>query len=143
MGAHSTASLLAGAAGGLMAHQFVDDPGRDAGVLQPGREGVPRVVGTMQIHGLQQRITGRRQRSPTLLTVLAGAGDQVGSHKLAQGDLMVAPMSPTYSSATPPTSTSASWNSSSSVANCGSWPSGPPPPDPEHCPPERVCHLIT
>jgi hypothetical protein len=33
-GTHGTAPLLADAAGGLMAHHLVDDPGRDAGVFQ-------------------------------------------------------------------------------------------------------------
>jgi hypothetical protein len=51
--------LLAGTAGGLVPHHLIDDPGRDAAVLQPGRKGVPKVVGTVQIHGLQQRVTGR------------------------------------------------------------------------------------
>jgi hypothetical protein len=40
MGARGAAPLLAGAAGRLMAHHLVDDPGRDAGVFQLGREGV-------------------------------------------------------------------------------------------------------
>ena len=53
VGAHGASALLAGAAGGLVSHDLVDDPGGDAGVLQPGREGVPEVVGAMQIHGLQ------------------------------------------------------------------------------------------
>ena len=47
--AHGTALVLAGAAGGLVAHQLVDDPGRDAGVLQPGRVGVAEVVGAVQV----------------------------------------------------------------------------------------------
>src|SRR5215213_11564573 len=33
----------------LVAHEFVDHPGRDAGVLQPGREGVPEVVGATEL----------------------------------------------------------------------------------------------
>jgi hypothetical protein len=45
VGAHGAAALLAAAAGRFMAHQLVDDPGRDAGVLQPGGEGVAEVVG--------------------------------------------------------------------------------------------------
>jgi hypothetical protein len=87
VGAHGAAALLAGAAGRLMADQLIDDPGGDAGVFQPGREGVPKVVGAVQIHGLQQRVTGRGQRPPTLLAVLAGAGDQVGGDQLGEGDL--------------------------------------------------------
>jgi hypothetical protein len=50
VGAHGAAALLAAATGRLMAHHLIDDPGGDAGVLQPGREGVPKVVGAMQIH---------------------------------------------------------------------------------------------
>jgi homeodomain-containing protein/DDE superfamily endonuclease len=87
VGAHGAAPLKAGAAGGLVPHHLIDDPGWDAGVFQPGREGVPKVVGATQIHGLQQRIAGRGQRPPTLLTILAGAGDEIGSDELVQGDL--------------------------------------------------------
>ena len=47
VGAHGTAALLAGAAGGLVAHHLIDHPGRDAGVFQPGREGVAEVVGSV------------------------------------------------------------------------------------------------
>jgi hypothetical protein len=57
-----------------MAHQLVDHPGRDAGVLQPSGEGVPKVVGAVQVHGLQQRVADRGQRQPALLAVLAGPG---------------------------------------------------------------------
>jgi hypothetical protein len=46
VGAHGAAAVLAGAARGLVTHQFVDHPGGDAGVLQPGRVGVAEVVGT-------------------------------------------------------------------------------------------------
>jgi hypothetical protein len=77
---HGTAPLLAGAAGSFVAHHLVDDRGRDAGILQPGREGVAKVVGAVQIHGLQQRIRGRGQRQPALLSVLADATDQLGKH---------------------------------------------------------------
>ena len=87
VGTHGTAPLLADAAGGLVPHHLIDDPGGDAGVLQPGREGMAKVVGAVQIHGLQQRVTGRGQRPPTLLTVLTGAGDQLGRDEFAQGDL--------------------------------------------------------
>jgi hypothetical protein len=58
MGAHGAAELVGAATGGLVAHQLVDHPGRDAGVLQPGREGVPKVVGAAQAHRLEQRIPG-------------------------------------------------------------------------------------
>jgi hypothetical protein len=85
-GPHGAAALLAAATGRLMTHQLVDDPGRDASVLQPGREGVPKVVGAMQIHDVQQRVTGRGQHPPTL-TVLVGGRGQVGSDQLGEGDL--------------------------------------------------------
>jgi hypothetical protein len=47
-------------AAGLVAHQLVDHPGGDAGVLQPGREGVVEVVGAVQVDGIQQGITSNR-----------------------------------------------------------------------------------
>ena len=87
VGAHGAAPLLAGAAGRLVPHHLIDDPRGDAGVLQPGREGVAKVVGAVQIHGLHQRVAGRGQRPPTLLTILVRVGDQVGGQQLAQGDL--------------------------------------------------------
>ena len=87
VGAHGAAPLLTEAAGGLVPHHLVDSPGRDAGVLQPGREGVAEIVGAMQIHVLQQRVAGRRQHPPPLLTVLTDTGNQLGGHKLAQGNL--------------------------------------------------------
>ena len=62
VGAHGAAPLLAGAAGGLVAHHLVDHPGWNTGVLQPGREGVPEVMGAVQVHGRQQRIADRGQR---------------------------------------------------------------------------------
>ena len=75
VGAHGTAALLAAAAAGLVAHQLVDDSGGDAGVLEPGGEGVAEVMGAVQVHGLQQRVAGCGQRSPTRLTVLAGTAE--------------------------------------------------------------------
>ena len=45
VGAHGAAQVLGAAGAGLMAHQLINHPGRDAGVLQPGREGVPEVMG--------------------------------------------------------------------------------------------------
>jgi hypothetical protein len=44
-----------------MAHQLIDYPGREAGVLQPGREGVPEVMGAAEIDLVQQRVAGRGQ----------------------------------------------------------------------------------
>jgi hypothetical protein len=87
VGAHGAAALLAGAAGSLVPHHLIDDPGGDAGVLQPGREAVADVVGAAQVHGLQQRVAGPGQRPPPLLTVLTSAGDQLGRDEFAQGDL--------------------------------------------------------
>jgi hypothetical protein len=87
MGAQGAAPLLAATAGGLMAHHLIDDPGRHAGVFQPGREAVPKVVGAVQIHGLQQRVAGRGQRPPTLLTIPVRVGHQLGGHEFAHGDL--------------------------------------------------------
>jgi hypothetical protein len=39
-----------------MTHHLVNDPGGNAGVLQPGREGVAKVVGAMQVDGLKKRV---------------------------------------------------------------------------------------
>ena len=47
VGAHGTALVLPAATGGLVAHQLIDDPSRDASILQPGGEGVANVVGTV------------------------------------------------------------------------------------------------
>ena len=76
--AHPGPSGIHGWLGWATRVPLVDDPGRDAGVLQPGREGVAEVVGAIQIHGRRQRVTGRGQRPPPLLTVLTSAGDQLG-----------------------------------------------------------------
>jgi hypothetical protein len=48
-----------GSAGGRVAHQLVDHPGRDAVVLQPGREGVPEVVGAAQVQAEQMPLRPR------------------------------------------------------------------------------------
>jgi hypothetical protein len=50
--------MAAGPSAGLVAHQLVDHPGWDAGVLQPGREGVAKVVGAVQVDRLQQGMVG-------------------------------------------------------------------------------------
>jgi hypothetical protein len=68
-----------------MAHHLIDDSGRDAGVLEPGREGVAKVVGTVEIDAVQERVGGSRQRHPLRLVVLAGVGNQVGRLKFGQG----------------------------------------------------------
>jgi hypothetical protein len=43
------AASTAAAAG--VAHQLVDHPGGDAGIFQPGREGVAQVMGAVQVPG--------------------------------------------------------------------------------------------
>jgi hypothetical protein len=48
-GAGPAATVQFAVPAALVTHEFVDDPGRDAGVLQPGREGVPEVVGTAEL----------------------------------------------------------------------------------------------
>ena len=82
--AHPGPSGIHGWLGWATRVPLVDDPGRDAGVLQPGREGVAEVMGAVQVHGLQQRVARRRHRPPIRLTVLAGAADQVGSDLVVQ-----------------------------------------------------------
>jgi hypothetical protein len=52
------AALALAPAAGLVAHQLIDHPGRDAGVLQPGREGVPGLVGAVQVDRLKQGMLG-------------------------------------------------------------------------------------
>jgi hypothetical protein len=42
-----------------MAHELIDHSSRDAGVLQPGRKGVPEVMGAAEIDSVQERIAGR------------------------------------------------------------------------------------
>jgi hypothetical protein len=54
VGAHGAALVLPAATCGLVPHQLVDDPGGDAGVFQPGREGVAEVMGAVQVDRLQQ-----------------------------------------------------------------------------------------
>ena len=51
VGAHGTAALAA-ATSRFVAHQLVNDPSRDAGVLQPGRVGMAEVVGAVQVDRL-------------------------------------------------------------------------------------------
>jgi hypothetical protein len=61
VGTHGAAQVLGAAGAGLVAHQFIDHPGRDTVVLQPGREGVPEVMGAAEIDLVQQRVSGRGQ----------------------------------------------------------------------------------
>jgi hypothetical protein len=69
-----------------VAHQLVNHPGGDTGVLQPGRVGVPQVVGAVQLDRIQHEITGDRQRRPPagqlVLAVVVDCG-QTGSVQLA------------------------------------------------------------
>jgi hypothetical protein len=45
-GADAAATLPLPVAAALVTHQLIDDPGGDALVLQPGREAVPKIVGS-------------------------------------------------------------------------------------------------
>jgi hypothetical protein len=56
VGAHGTAQALVAAAGGFVAHQFIDYSSWDAGVLQPSGERVAEVMGPMQVDGIQERV---------------------------------------------------------------------------------------
>jgi hypothetical protein len=82
------APAKAAAAAGLVAHQLVNHPGGDTGVLQPRRVGVPEVVRAVQLDRIQQGITGDRQRrlpAGQLVLVLAVHCGQTGGVQLAQG----------------------------------------------------------
>jgi hypothetical protein len=86
VGADRAPAEVAAAAAGLVAHQLVDHPGRDAGVLQPGRVGVAEVVGAVQVDRVQQGITGDRQRRPSAgQLVVVVDGGQTGGVQLVQG----------------------------------------------------------
>jgi hypothetical protein len=69
----------------LVAHEFVDHPSRDAGILKPGRESVAQVVGAAQIDGSQQRIRRDRQRRPSARRggLVVGGRHQAGRVQLA------------------------------------------------------------
>jgi hypothetical protein len=85
--AHGAPAEVAAAAG-LVAHQLVDHPGGDAGVLQPGRVGVPEVMSAVQVDRIQQGITGDRQRRPPAgqrVLVLDVDRRQAGGLQLVQG----------------------------------------------------------
>jgi hypothetical protein len=60
--AHGAAPLLAAATCGFVAHQLVNDAGRDTGILQPSGVGMPKVMGAVQIDCFQQWITDDRDR---------------------------------------------------------------------------------
>jgi hypothetical protein len=59
VGAHGAAEVLGAAGAGRMTHQLIDHSGRDAFVPQPGRKGVPEVMGTAEVDRVQERIAGR------------------------------------------------------------------------------------
>src|SRR5215216_6695667 len=62
------AALPAAVAAG-MTHEFVDHPGGDAGVLQPGREGMPQVVRAAQLEVVETVVSGRVRWRPMRLAV--------------------------------------------------------------------------
>jgi hypothetical protein len=78
VGADGAAPVPPGPAAGLVAHHLVDDPGRDAGVLQPGREGVPKVVGAVEVDRIQQRMVGGWPERPACRRAVAGGGAGLG-----------------------------------------------------------------
>jgi hypothetical protein len=59
VGPDGTGLMPSGPPAGLMAHQLVDDPSGDAGIFQPGREGVAEVVGAVQVDRLPAAGGGR------------------------------------------------------------------------------------
>jgi hypothetical protein len=88
MSAHGGASVLSAAAAGFVAHQLVDHPGGDAGVLQPGRVGVAEVVGAEQIDRVQQGVAFDRRRRTTaggLVLVLDVDRRKAGGVQLLEG----------------------------------------------------------
>jgi hypothetical protein len=93
VGADRAPAEVAAAAAGLVAHQFVDHPGGDAGVLQPGRVGVAEVVGAVQLDRVQQGVLGDWQRRPLagqlVLVVVVDCG-QAGGVQLAMAAATVA-----------------------------------------------------
>ena len=85
MGADGAAPVPPGPAACLVAHQLVDDPGRDAGVLQPGREGVAEVVGAVEVDRIQQRMVGGWPERPACRRAAAEGGGGVGLGELLEG----------------------------------------------------------
>jgi hypothetical protein len=89
MGAHGAAPMLPSSAAGVVAHELVNDTGRDAGVLQPGRVGVAEVMGPMEVHRIQQGITRHRQRRPSprrLVLVVDVGRSQGGGVQFVEGN---------------------------------------------------------
>ena len=78
VGPDGAAPVPPGPAAGLVAHHLVDDPGREAGVLQPGREGVPEVMGAVEVDRIQQRMVGGWPQHPACFQAVAGGGAGLG-----------------------------------------------------------------
>ena len=49
-------------------------PGRDASVLWPGREGVAKVMGAVQVNRLHQRVVGAGKQHPPVRLGVGGGG---------------------------------------------------------------------
>ena len=64
VGADGAGLMPSGPSAGLVAHELVDHPSGDAGVFQPGREGVAKVVGAVQVDRLQQGVPDAGQQRP-------------------------------------------------------------------------------
>ena len=80
------AALAPAAVAAGVAHEFVDHPGGDAGVLQPGREGVPQVVGAAQLEVVESVIArgvGRRPARRLAVAYLL-SGRQAGLLQLPE-----------------------------------------------------------
>ena len=74
MGADGAGLMPSGPSAGLVAYELVDDSSGDAGVFQPGREGVAKVVGAVQVDRLQQGVLGAGQQRPPLRLGVGGGG---------------------------------------------------------------------
>jgi hypothetical protein len=80
--------MPADASAGLVTHQLVDNLGRDAGVLQPGREGVPEVVGAVQVDRLQQGTLGGELLAGERSAVAERPKDAGGGRPESSGGLL-------------------------------------------------------
>jgi hypothetical protein len=69
-----------------VAHEFVDHPRGDAGVLQPGREGVPQVMWAAQLQVVQAVVAYRVLWRPAWLAVVGVLpGRQANCLQLPEG----------------------------------------------------------